>query len=118
MGVWLKKGVEEEDLSLREEVHVERSKCDGVDGRRKGLVGRAEGLSREKGRRIRSASFHYCCEGRQKRRRAVSGSLRSDVEDAGVVRLKDGNGRTELTPSSLEFKSIKKGERERVFRQK
>jgi hypothetical protein len=47
MGVWLKKGVEEEDLSLREEVHVERSKCDGVDGRRKGLVGRAEGLSRE-----------------------------------------------------------------------
>jgi hypothetical protein len=40
------------------------------------------------------------------------------VEDAGVVRLKDGNGRTELTPSSLEFKSIKKGERERVFRQK
>jgi hypothetical protein len=108
--VLLKKGVEEEDLSLREKVHVERSKCDGVDGRRKGFVGRAEGLSSEKDRRIRSASFHSCCEGRQQRRRVVSGSLRSDEEDAGVMRLKDGNGRIELTPSSLEFWSVGKGE--------
>jgi hypothetical protein len=38
----------------------------------------------------------------------VNGSLRSDVEDAGMVRSKDGNGRIELTPSSLEFKSIEK----------
>jgi hypothetical protein len=106
--VLLKKDVEEEDLSLREEVHVERSRCGGLEGRREGLVGRAEGLSIEKSRRIRSASFHFCCEGRQRRRRqqqqqAVSGSLRSEEEGAGVVSLEDGNGKIELTPSSLEL---------------
>jgi hypothetical protein len=106
--VLLKKDVEEKDLSLREEVHVERSRCGGLEGRREGLVGRAEGLSIEKSRRIRSASFHFCCEGRQRRRRqqqqqAVSGSLRSEEEGAGVVSLEDGNGKIELTPSSLEL---------------
>lgn len=82
----LKKAVEEEDLSLGKDVHVERSKCGGVGGRRKGLVGRAEGLSIEKRWRIRSAPLHLCCEGR--RQEAVDGSLRSIKEDAGVVSLK------------------------------
>jgi hypothetical protein len=106
--VLLKKDVEEEDLSLREEVHVERSKCGGLEGRREGLVGRAEGLSIEKSRRIRSASFHFCCEGRQRRRpqQAVSGNLRSGMEGAVVVSLEDGNGKIELTPSSLELRQV------------
>lgn len=78
--------VESEDLNLREEVHVERSKCGGVGGRRKGLLGRAEGLSIEKRWRIHSAPFHSCCE--ERRQQAVNGSLQSIMEDAGVVSLK------------------------------
>jgi hypothetical protein len=34
------------------------------------------------------------------------GSLRSVEEGAGVVRLRDGNGRIELTPSPLEFRLV------------
>jgi hypothetical protein len=34
------------------------------------------------------------------------GSLRSVEEGAGVVRLTDGNGRIELTPSPLEFRLV------------
>jgi hypothetical protein len=34
------------------------------------------------------------------------GSLRSFEEGIGVVRLRDGNRRIELTPSSLEFKLV------------